>query len=124
MRRRTTGAERLALLGVIGLASAFALSLESGLQALSRIAGWLTMLPLVLRATPGFRPPRLPWAAVPLAHLPVAMLFAAGQIVVMLAVRQLAGLEAESLIAAVRYDLAVYAALVVALLFTGRRAQE
>jgi hypothetical protein len=59
------------------------------LDELSSWVGLACMLPLVRRSTRGFRPPRLPWAAVPLAHLPLAMLFSGGHVAIMLAIRQL-----------------------------------
>jgi hypothetical protein len=85
------------------------------------LAGWvglIPVLPLVLRATRAFRPPRLPWPAVPLAHLPVAMIFAAGQVAIMLAIGKLAqrGDAPGSIIGQVRLDVIIYGAMVVALL--------
>lgn len=59
------------------------------LAELSSWVGLALMLPVVRRAARGFRPPRLPWAAAPLAHLPFAMLFSAGHVAIMLAIRQL-----------------------------------
>lgn len=53
-------------------------------------AGFVFVLPFARRAARAFRPPRLPWAAAPLAHLPAAMLFSAGHIAIMLAIRQVA----------------------------------
>lgn len=58
------------------------------LDELSSWVGLACMLPLIRRAARAFRPPRLPWAAAPLAHLPVAMLFSAGHVAIMLAMRQ------------------------------------
>lgn len=59
------------------------------LAELSSWVGLVLMLPLVRRAARGLRPPLLPWAAAPLAHLPVAMFFSAGHVAIMLAIRQL-----------------------------------
>ena len=59
------------------------------LDEVSSWVGLACMLPLARRSARGFRPPRLPWAAAPLAHLPVAMLFSGGHVAIMLAIRQL-----------------------------------
>lgn len=61
---------------------------ELWLWELSSWLGMLAMLPFALRAARAFRPPRLPWAAIPLAHLPVSMVFSAGHVAIMLAIRQ------------------------------------
>lgn len=66
---------------------------------LSSWAGLALMLPLVRRAARAFRPPRLPWAAAPLAHLPVAMLFSGGHVAIMLSIREVAHAAAGG-----RYD--------------------
>ena len=52
--------------------------------------GFVFVLPFARRAARTFRPPRLPWAAAPLAHLPMAMLFSAGHVAIMLAIREVA----------------------------------
>lgn len=59
------------------------------LDEMSSWVGLACMLPLVRRAASAFRPPLLPWAAAPLAHLPVAMLFSGGHVAIMVALRQL-----------------------------------
>lgn len=59
------------------------------LDEMSSWFGMICMLPLIRRAASAFRPPRLPWPAVPLAHLPAAMLFSGGHVAVMVALRQL-----------------------------------
>jgi len=69
------------------------------LDEMSSWIGLVCMLPLIRRAARAFRPPRLPWAAAPLAHLPVAMLFSAAHVAIMLAIRQLGHASAGS-----RYD--------------------
>jgi hypothetical protein len=66
------------------------------LDELSSWVGLVCMLPLVRRAARSFRPPRLPWAAAPLAHLPVAMLFSGGHVAIMIAIRQLGWASAGS----------------------------
>jgi DNA-binding LytR/AlgR family response regulator len=69
------------------------------LDELSSWVGLACMLPLVRRSARALRPPLLPWAAAPLAHLPVAMIFSAGHVAIMIAIRQLgwasAGLQYE-----------------------------
>jgi len=77
-------------------------------------AGWagaVAMLPLIRRATRALRPPRLPWPAVPLAHLPAAMLFAGGQVAIMAALLKLTGtgLVQGLLTREVRTDVVIYA---------------
>jgi hypothetical protein len=62
---------------------------ELWLWELSSWVGLTAMLPFVLRAARTFRPPLLPWAAVPLAHLPASMLVSGGHVAIMLAIRQL-----------------------------------
>lgn len=92
------------------------------LAELSSWIGLACMLPFVRRAARAFRPPRLPWAAAPLAHLPIAMLFSAGHVAIMLAIRQLGyatvgqrydffgGSPAGALIYEFRKDVVFYAA--------------
>lgn len=63
---------------------------ELWLWELSSWIGFVLMLPFARRAARAFRPPRLPWPAVPLAHLPAAMLFSGGHVAIMLAIRKLA----------------------------------
>lgn len=63
---------------------------ELWLWELSSWVGLGLMLPLARRAARAVRPPRLPWLAVPLAHLPLAMLFSGGHVAIMLAIRKIA----------------------------------
>lgn len=95
--------------------------------------GLVLMLPIARRAARAFQPPRLPWAAAPLAHLPAGMLFSAGHVAVMIAIRQLgyriAGERydffgdspAGTLIYEFRKDILFYA-VTVAILLLARRA--
>jgi hypothetical protein len=59
------------------------------LDEMSSWVGLVCMLPIIRRAAAAFRPPLIPWAGAPLAHLPVAMLFSAGHVAIMIAIRQL-----------------------------------
>lgn len=135
------GLVTLSLVGnIVNVLSIRADRIESGLPPLgwqlwlwegSSWVGFLFVLPFARRAARAFRPPRLPWAAAPLAHLPVAMLFSAGHVAIMLAIRQLGyawmGLTydffgsspAGMLIYEFRKDIVVYAASVAVFLLVG-----
>jgi hypothetical protein len=82
--------------------------------------GAVAMLPLIRRATRAIRPPRFPWPAAPLAHLPAAMLFACGQLLIAAACRKLFELpQPPSPMLEVRSGLLFYAFVVGALLWAG-----
>lgn len=109
---------------------------EIWLWELSSWVGFTAMLPFVLRAARTFRPPLLPWAAVPLAHLPVSMLFSGGHVAIMLAIRQLAyasvgrrydffgSSPAGTLIYEFRKDILFYTAAVIVLLLVRALAES
>jgi hypothetical protein len=86
-------------------------------------AGTLAVLPLLRRAARSLRPPRWPWPAVPLAHLPLAMLFAGGQAAICVALLKLGDVQIEPgmVMREVRTDILIYAAGTVLLLWRGDR---
>lgn len=114
--------EALILAGV-ALTSLPVLLFFYGRSGAATWGGMLVMLPLVRRSVRAIQPPRFPWPALPLAHLPVGMLFACGVFVVAAAVSKLMDTPAPPLLAEVRRGLVLYAAIV-AMLLLFRRGSE
>lgn len=112
------------------LAVAWALAWPLGCGGNKSIAalavGLAAMTPFVRRAVDALRPPRLPWAAAPLAHLPVALLLAVGAAAITIAGHRLAqsGCGTEALLMpTVRRALIFYALAAGAFAWLTRRAQ-
>ena len=111
--------EALLLLALALIALGYAVARQGTAGA----AGWLglvAMLPLARRAAAGVGPPRFPWPAVPLAHLPIAMLFACGQLVIATGFCRLLDLPTPELLPEVRRSLVFYAATISAVLVARR----
>lgn len=115
--------DRRDALASLGLAILFVAAMLA-LRGRAGIAGGLAliaMLPFVRRAALMIGPPRLPWLAVPLAHLPIAMLCALGQAVIAFALERALGFgTGSSLIAHVRAGLIAYAIALLILLLMRR----
>ncbi|NNM78130.1 hypothetical protein HJG53_14600 [Sphingomonas sp. ID1715] len=93
-----------------------------GEWGLARWPGLLLILPFARRATYALQPPKVPWPALPLAHLPIAMLCAAAGLAVTLAMHKLLALPPAALLPEVRRGLVFYSLAVVALMI-GRHPQ-
>ena len=116
------------LLYPLAIAWAFALPIGCGD---ARSTAWLAlglaaMAPFVRRATAILRPPRLPWLAAPLAHLPVALLLSIGAAAITIAGYAVAGSGCEPsalLLPAVRRALIFYALAALGWTLLARRCQ-